>query len=153
MRWVRYNMHNNARLDNELAALTDCLLRGEDVQAPPELDDLVLVVRQLNEMIRPGVRPDPAFRDHLTQRLNREWTVQHQRQKLPWHRQRLVQLTALAAAVCGILLVVGLLAGDGNNETVQGTALGSITGVVVMTIGVLVGLGLLMLWYYRRQKL
>jgi NADH:ubiquinone oxidoreductase subunit K len=152
MRWVRCNMHDNARLDDELAALTDRILSGEDVQTQPELDDLALVVRQLHEMIKPDARPDPAFRDRLTWRLDREWTLQHQRQARSWRSNRLVQLVALAAVVALLLFVLVLLSANGNDKPVQGTALGSITESVVI-IAALVGLGLLVIWYRQRRNL
>ena len=92
MRWVRCDMHDDTRLDDELAAFTDGLLGGEGEPTSPGLEELALVVRQLNAVIAPGTRPDPAFRDHLTQRLNREWTFQHQRRTRFRHSTRLVQL-------------------------------------------------------------
>jgi hypothetical protein len=143
-------MHDHTGLDDELAAFTDQLLAGEDVQAPPELEELAGVVRQLHAMIAPESRPDPAFRERLTQRVHREWSIQHKRQPRAWHSRRLVQLTALAAVVALTLLAL-LLLSDGDEEPVQGTALGSVTGVIVVA-AVLVGLGVLIVWYRQRRN-
>jgi hypothetical protein len=145
-------MHNNASLDDQLAALTDGILNGEDVHTPPELDDLAFVVRRLHEIIMPDARPDPAFRDRLTRRLNREWTLQHQRQGRSWRSNRLVQLTALAAVVTVMLFALALLSANGEDKPVQGTALGTITEAAVIIV-VLVALGLLVIWYRQRRNL
>lgn len=142
-------MHDHTELDNDLAAFTDRLLAGEDVQAPPELEELAHVVRQLHAVIAPESRPDPAFRERLTQRVNREWSIQHKRPPSAWRSRRLVQLTALAAVVALTLLAL-LLLSEGDEEPVQGTALGSVTGVVVVA-AVLIGLGLLIVWYRQRH--
>jgi hypothetical protein len=144
-------MHDNPRLDDELAAFTDGLLAGEDAQTPPELDDLAHVVRQLNEIIGSDVHLDPAFRERLTQRLNREWTLQHKRRS-HWHSSHLVQLLALAAVIAVTLGALVLLLAEANDKPVQGTALGSAPGIAVV-IAVLVGLGVLLIWYYQRRNL
>jgi hypothetical protein len=145
-------MHDDARLDDELAAFTDGILAGEDASVPPELDDLASVVRRLHDTVVLGAQPEPAFRDRLTQRLNREWTLQHQRRKHPWRSSRPVQLMALAAVVAVILFALALLSANSDEKPVQGTALGTITGAVVI-ITVLLGLGLLIIWYrFRRDS-
>jgi hypothetical protein len=142
-------MHDNARLDDELAAFTDGLLAGEDVPAPTGLEELAQVVRQLNALIAPAERPSPAFREHLTQRLNREWTLQHQRRTRFRFSRRLVQVAAVVVVILGALVVLAL---NSENESVQGTALGSASGIVVIVV-VLLAIGVAIFWFYQHRNL
>ena len=141
-------MHDNATLDDELAAFTDSLLAGENVPAPADLEELAQVVRQLSAVIAPAEHPGPAFREHLTQRLNREWTLQHERRTRFRYSRRLVQLAAVVAVVLGAMIVLLL---DSENKSVQGTALGSTSGVVVIVAVLAVG-ALAIFWFYQRRK-
>jgi hypothetical protein len=142
-------MHDNARLDDELAAFTDSFLAGEDVPTPVGLEELAQVVRQLNTLIAPAEQSSPAFREHLTQRLNREWTLQHQRRTRFRFSRRLVQVAAVVAVILGALIVLSF---DSENKSVQGTALGSPSGIAVI-IAVLVVIGVAILWFYRHRNL
>jgi lipopolysaccharide export LptBFGC system permease protein LptF len=142
-------MHDNARLDDELAAFTDGLLAGEDVPAPTGLEELAQVVRQLNALIAPAERPSPAFREHLTQRLNREWTLQHQRRTRFRFSRRLVQVAAVVVVILGALVVLAL---NSENESVQGTALGSASGIVVIVV-VLLAIGVAIFWFHQHRNL
>ncbi len=142
-------MHDNARLDDELAAFTDGSLAGEDVPTPAGLEDLAQVVRQLNAVIAPAEQPSPAFQEHLAQRLNREWTLQHQRRTSFRFGRRLVQLAALVAVILGAVIVLSY---DSEDKSVQGTALGSTSGIVVV-VAVLVVVGVAILWFYQRRNL
>ena len=141
-------MHDNATLDDELAAFTDSLLAGENIPAPAELEELAQVVRQLSAVIAPAEQPGPAFRERLTQRLNREWTLQHERRTRFRYSRRLVQLAAVVAVVLGAMIVLLL---DSENKSVQGTALGSTSGIVIIVAVVAVGV-LAILWFYQRQN-
>jgi heme A synthase len=142
-------MHDNARLDDELAAFTDGFLAGEDVPTPVGLEELAQVVRQLNALIAPAEQPSPAFRERLTQRLNREWTLQHQRRTRFRFNHRLVQVAAVVAVILGVLIVLSL---DSENKSVQGTALGSTSGIVVI-IAVLLVIGVTIFWFYQHRNL
>jgi hypothetical protein len=142
-------MHDNARLDDELAAFTDSFLAGEDVAAPARLEELAQVVRQLNAVIAPGEQPSPAFRERLTRRLTREWSLQHQRRTRFRPSRRLVQLAAVVAVILGAAIVLSL---DPEDKPVQGTALGSTSGIVVV-VAVLVVVGIVVFWLYQRRNL
>ena len=141
-------MHDNATLDDELAAFTDSLLAGENIPAPAELEELAQVVRQLSAVIAPAEQPGQAFRERLTQRLNREWTLQHERRTRFRYSRRLVQLAAVMAVVLGAMIVLLL---DSEDKPVQGTALGSTSGVVVIVAVLAVG-ALAIFWFYQRRK-
>ena len=145
-------MGDDIRLDDELAAFTDRLLAGEDAPAPPDLEDLAQVVRQLQQVIAPHERPAPGFRERLTQRLTREWPLQHHRRLRPWRASRRVQLTALAASVAVALLVVALLAANTDGSDVKGTASGSVAGPVAVVVVIALGVGLWLIWRYQRRK-
>jgi hypothetical protein len=145
-------MADNARLDDELAAFTDSLLAGEEAPVPAELSELAAVVRQLHTVIDPQARPTPVFEERLTQRLNREWTIQHERRPQTWRSYRLTRLAALAAALAVILVGVALLSSGGDNEPVQGTAIDSTIGTVAVLVA-LVGLGILVLIWLRQRRL
>ncbi len=149
MRWVWCDMHDDARLDNELAAFTDGLLAGQHVPTPPELEELAQVVRLLNGVIAPAERPNPAFREHLTQRLDREWSLQYQRRTRYPLSRRLVQLAAVVAVILGAVIVLSI---DSDDKSVEGTALGSTSGIVVV-IAVLVVVGVMVSWYYQHRNL
>ena len=142
-------MHDNARLDDELAAFTDGILAGEDVPTPAGLEELAQVVRQLNALIAPAEQPSPAFRERVTQRLNREWTLQYQRRTRFRYSRRLVQMAALVAVILAALIVLSF---DSENKSVQGTALGSPSGIAVIIV-VLVVIGGAILWFYQHRNL
>ena len=142
-------MHDNARSDDELAAFTDSFLAGADAPTPAGLEELAQVVRQLNALIAPAEQPSPVFREHLTQRLNREWALQHQRRTRFRFSRRLVQVAALVAVIVGVLVVLSL---DSENKSVQGTALGSTSGVVVI-IAALAVIGVAIVWFYQHRNL
>ncbi len=146
-------MVDDARLDNELAAWTDRLLEGNDTQTPADLADLASVVRQLHQVIAPDARPDPAFRDRLTQRLHREWNLRHQRHSRVWPNRRVMQIAALAAGVTVVLLVIVLVLAQNSDdgEAIQGTALGSVAGAIVVLVVIAGSIGLLLAWYQRRH--
>ena len=142
-------MHDKARLDDELAAFTDSFLAGEDVPTSAGIEELAQVVRQLNALIAPAEQPSPAFRERLTQRLNREWTLQHQRRTRLRFSRRLVQLAAVVAVILVALIVLSL---DSDHKSVQGTALGSPSGIAVIIV-VLVVIGGAILWFYQHRNL
>jgi hypothetical protein len=142
-------------LDDQLAALTDRLLAGDESLAPDELDDLAQVVRQLQQMIAPDVLPSPAFRVRLTQRVTREWNArQRARRARQWRRPRLIRLSVLVALVTLALVAVALLAtgGDNRDEGLQGTASGSAAWGVVVGAMIGIGLGFVILWLRQRRK-
>lgn len=141
-------MVDNERLDEMLSNFTDRLLAGEDVAVSPELDDLEQVVRQLHQIVKPGGQVTPVFRAQLRQRLQREWTAQHKRQGRLWQNRRVMQLVAASVAVL-LLLIVLVTASDRGNAT-QGTALGSLTWIAGIILGVL-GVGVLIFWLRQRR--
>lgn len=148
-------MGDNANIDNELAALTDRLLNGEDVSVSENVQDLAEVVRQLQQVIQPDRPPDPVFQERLTQRLKQEWSQrQHVRHTRPrWRTNHFVRWGALAAAVLGVVLVIGLLFGGVGDDPAQGTAAGSLDLVVaVIVLGVVLVGGIMIFWWQQRHK-
>ena len=85
----------------------------------------------------------------MTQRLNREWTLQYQRRTRFRYSRRLVQMAALVAVILAALIVLSF---DSENKSVQGTALGS-TSVVVVIIAVLAVIAVAVLWFYQHRNL
>jgi type VI protein secretion system component VasF len=144
-------MGNDAKHDNELAALTDSLLEGRDQPVSEDVQELSQVVRQLHQVIRPDVPPDPLFRKQLARRLNQEWT--YQRRAPRWYANRYVRLAALAAVLMVVLLGVALLSAQSNSDnTIEGTAIGTVAwtaAIVVVVAGALVGLAL---WWQQRRR-
>lgn len=142
-------MQNDKRLDDELANFTDHLLAGEDLPVSSELEDLALVVRQLHRTVTPGAQAETEYRAHLKQRLQREWTIHHERQRRGWQNRRVMQL--MAAGVAAVVLLVILLSQNIDHDGgSQGTALGSLTWAVVVIIAAF-GLGILIFWYRQRR--
>ena len=143
-------MSSDGKLDEQIAAYTDCLLAGEKAEISQDMVDLAPVVRQIYDLIEPDRPPDPVFREQLTQRLNHEWMHlhTHRRARRPWYRSRTGQLMAAAASLTVILLAVALAAGGMGDGSSEGTALGSIAwvGVVIVLVG-----GMLAVWWQRRQ--
>ncbi len=142
-------------LDDQLAALTDRLLSGEESAAPEELDDLAQVVRQLHQVIAPDALPSPAYRARLTERVTREWNARQQaRQTRQWRRPRLIQLSVLVALVTVVLVAVALLATGSENrdEGLQGTASGSAAWGMLVGVLIGIGLGFVILWLWQHRK-
>jgi hypothetical protein len=137
-------MNDETRLDDELAAFTDKLLAGGDVHAAPEIEDLAAVVRQVHELIVPDSRPDPAFRERLTQQLEREWAQQQaarsestQHSHPPPGQARASWWAKLAASRSepGSRSAIG---GLSRNRTVRLAALAAVVTVVLLVALLLV---------------
>ena len=144
-------MHEHARRDNELATFTDKLLAGEEPGKMTEQEELRVVVRQLYDVIAPHEKPDPAFREQLTQRLEMEWNLLHRQTSRWWEKRGVRRVAALAASLAVLVAAAVWLSAqsEGGDSTLKGTALGPMTGVLVVILVVLGGLGLIML--YRRK--
>src|SRR5438445_8069433 len=96
-------------LDEELAAMTDSLMSGQDQSVSPENAQLANVVRKLYSTIGPSASSgaDATFRAHLTQRLNDEWESagrQHQSQR--FMQPRTLRALSVAAAMTLVLFFV-----------------------------------------------
>jgi hypothetical protein len=144
-------MSENANFVDELAALTDSLLAGQDTDRLEMSHELAHVVKQLYDVIAPDAPPDPAYRTRLRQRLIREWHLTYQRQPTRWYQNRRLQLATLAASVALILVTNVLLSGNRGGDPVQGTALGS-TGWVAIISGIVGGAVLLWVWLNRPRQ-
>ncbi len=143
-------MNDNARLDDELAALTDALLEGRQMETPPEQRDLEAVVRQLHKFIAPHEAPSPAFRARLEQRLNQEWNLAHRQRPERWYRRRGVQLLALAASAALILTVALLALPQNGGSALQGAAAGPVGWGLLLLLVVLIGVISVIIWYKKR---
>jgi hypothetical protein len=144
-------MSENANFADELAALTDGLLAGQDMDRLEMSHELAYMVKQLYDVIAPDAPPDPAFRMRLRQRLIREWHLTYERQPTRWYQNRRLQLATLAASVALILVTIVLLSGNRGGDPVQGTALGS-TGWVAIISGIVGGTVLLWVWLNRSRQ-
>ncbi len=146
-------MHDQAPLDNELAAFTDQVLRGANAVAGPATDDLAAVVRQLHNAITPADPPSDAFRTQLRTRLSMEWDLQHP-QPVQWWRSRRAQWVTAAAASLAVIFAaaISIAARYGSDgDTYPGTAtFGSLIGGIV--IGVLVISLSALAIFYRKDR-
>jgi hypothetical protein len=145
-------MYDDDELDKELATFTDRTMAGDDAEVPPGLQDLAQVVRQVYHTVAPDRHPALAFRDRLTQRLNREWTLQYERSPQRGQPRQITRLIVMAAGVVAALVLVALLLKPdaGSGSTIRGTALGSVAWAFVIVVA-LAGLGLI-LWWYRQRR-
>ncbi len=144
-------MHEHARRDNELATFTDKLLAGEEPETMNDQEELTVVVRQLYDVIAPHEKPDPAFRERLTQRLELEWHLLHNRPARWWQTPKARRAAALAAGLAMLVAAAMWFSAQSENgkSTLKGTALGPTTGALVVALLVLGVLGLVAL--YRRR--
>ncbi|MCD4687442.1 MAG: hypothetical protein K8S97_16045 [Anaerolineae bacterium] len=146
-------MHDQAPLDNELAAFTDQVLRGADAVANPATGDFAAVVRQLHNTITPTDPPSDAFRTRLRTRLSMEWDLQHPQPVQWWRSPRAQWVTAAAASLAIVFAAAIFIAAQygSDGDTYSGTAtFGSLIGRIV--IGVLViSLSVLAILYRKNR--
>lgn len=126
------------RLDNELANITNTLLEQHmrTTTTSTELQDLEPVVYDLEQLIQPDVPPTDAFRSRLRQRLVEEWNLLRGHRSMRRFNPRPGQLVALAAAVAVILAVTAVLLNNTATGSLEGTATGTTTIVVLLTLTV-----------------
>src|SRR5260221_12295619 len=94
-------------LDEELAAMTDSLMSGQDQSVSQENAELAKVVKNLYSTIGSAASSvaDAPFRARLTQRLNEEWeSASHQqRQSQRFMQPRTLRALSVAAAMTLVL--------------------------------------------------
>ncbi len=147
-------MHDDNRLDDELAAFTDQVMAGaKPTSTSSELAGLTDVVQALYDIAGPQLSPSPTFQAHLTQRLTMEWNRQYPRRNASWLRQRPVRLAAFAAAAVVVLVAAALLLAQdsSDNSSVLGTSVGSVTWGAVIVVAVVIGVAGLVLWLRERH--
>ncbi|GEM_PF-6870037 len=146
-------MHEHARRDNDLATFTNQLLAGKEPEDMTELEDLTPVVRQLHAVIAPDEEPTSAFRAQLSQRLEMEWRLQHQRPARWWASRRVRRFSTLAAALLMLAAATIWLSWhhDGEGGALSGTAIGPTASALVAFGAVVLG-GLVLLALYRRKR-
>jgi len=98
---------HQAHLDQELAALTDALLRGDAAVASEAAEPLHDLARQLHSLIEPDEVPRGEFRARLTQAVAAEWDLRGAQPRTTRRSPRLWRtLGPLAAAAAAILLLI-----------------------------------------------
>jgi hypothetical protein len=143
-------MDDNKELDDELAALTDDLLKGSQPKTTlPEADELGNTVRQIQRTIAPDKPASPIFRDRLEMRLNLEWNRVYPRRQRFWsHRQ------FQYAAAASVMLVAGILAltlTKQGNDLLQAATGGQASLVIIAAIVAGVMLGAILLFLRLRR--
>jgi hypothetical protein len=142
-------MDENRRLDEDLADLTDAVIENRETKTSEDMAELSAVVRGLRDLIESGEQPSALFEARMRQRLDLEWE-QRQRRMLRPRVSNAVRVASLAAALVVVLVVVISLFGAPEDGGLQGTALGSPEGIIVVfALAAVVGLAVL-LWRRRR---
>lgn len=142
-------MDENRRLDDELAKLTDAVIESREAKTSEDMAELSDMVRGLRDLIEPDDQPSASFEARMRQRLDLEWE-QRQRRMLRPRVSNTVRVASLAAALVVVLVVVISLAGAPANGGLQGTALGSPEGIIVIAaLAAVVGIAVL-IWRGRR---
>lgn len=144
------------RLDDEVAELTDVLLRGEPPVASAEAAPLLDVARRLNVLIGPRVGPSAAFERELRGEIEREWAVRPAQSATRTSvTRRWVWLAAAAAVLLLVFLVIpidasfplalsGAAAGNGGAPAIE---------VPLRALVFVLGLGgLAVYWWYRLRR-
>lgn len=98
------------QLDQELAALTDALLRGEPAVPSDEAEPLLEVAQQLQALIAPDETPRAEFQARLTQEIAAEWDLRGRprvrARSSPAAWRTFAPVAAAAAAVLLLILVI-----------------------------------------------
>jgi hypothetical protein len=143
-------MNEHTGKTEDLAAYTDALLAGAEPVPPPALADEARVVRALNRLAGPAIRPDAAFRQRLRQQLVVQWKKEHTAEvsrsgRGRWH------MWSLVAGVAVILLVIALGTSTRGHfgADMRGTALGAGVWATILALGALAGGAL---WWRGRRR-
>lgn len=140
-------------VDDELAALTDALLRGEPpVAASAEAAPLLDVARRLDALIAPRTAPSPDFQRRLRTETEKAWATRARRRQTS-NRRAIWYLAAAAAVILLTFIIVPAsatftlnLAGaavEGASQPVEIPWRGVILLIAIAGIGVY--------WLYRRR--
>ncbi len=100
------------RLDDELAELTDALLRGESVSPSDDAAPLLRMAQRLDDLIAPREPLAAASEARLHQAVERTWD-----QRAPAQPKRVIAwgwMAGVAAAAAALLLVVLLIPPDAS---------------------------------------
>lgn len=142
------------RLDDEAAALTDALLRGESPAASDEAQPLFDVAQRLDALIAPRVAPSAAFQNQLRAGVEAAWNERSPQR--PVRPGRAALLWSLAAAAVLLLAVLVIPDSASFPVALSGTAAGEGTGWVQVPWRAVIALlgfgGLAGWWLYRRYR-
>lgn len=143
-------------LDNELAAFTDRVLRGEEVTGEENLGDLGPVVKRLHRSLKVERRPDEgAVRSRIRQTLSQEWERQQPspgRRAVPWRFSRPMRLVAAAALLLVVMVGIVLVAGESEEGGgLQGTATGSGSDLLPVAL-VALCVAIAAFWFWGRRR-
>ena len=142
-------------LDDELAALTDALLRGDArARGSDEAAPLLDVARRLDALIAPSERPSPEFERRLRAATEQAWGT---RAAHPRPASRGVWMWAGAAAAVLLLTVLIIPAGATFPLFLVGAAVDGPPRAVEIpwrAIVLLIGFaGIAVYWWYRRRRM
>jgi hypothetical protein len=144
-----------ATLDDEVARLTDAVLRGEPVSASDEAAPLLEVARQLDQLIAPREAPSDLAQARLRQSIDAAW-AQRSVAKAPSVRTW-GWLAGWAAAAAALVLVVLLIPPQASFPlTLSGAAADSAGAAAEISWRVLVfvlgSVGLVLYLLYRLRR-
>ncbi|MFQ3567563.1 MAG: hypothetical protein SNJ59_11250 [Aggregatilineales bacterium] len=147
-------MDERRNIDDALANQTDALLSdpsSESLEAEPELQELISVVRQLRDVISPEQAPPPEFEARLRRRLDQELDQRRFLRSRAISISPLARLTALAAALFIVVGVVALLVASNEHVLLSGAAAvgGEATGLLLV-VGFFIAIAVYLYWRSRR---
>ncbi len=143
-------MDRNEQLDDELAKMTDTVLKNQSAGFTPheEMDDLVSVVQQLNNLIRPSESLPPAFDERLRERLEFEFNKRTVRRSR-FRKSPFIMLASAAAVILVAASVLFLLTYE-TEPNLLGTAEGAIWVIPVVLIVTIVIVTAIIVAVWRR---
>lgn len=142
------------RLDDEAAALTDALLRGESPAASDEAQPLFDMAQRLDALIAPRTAPSAAFQNRLRAEVEAAWSERTPQR--PVRPVRAALLWSLSIAAVLVLVVLAIPDSASFPVALSGTAAGDGAGWVHLpwrAVIALLGFGALAGWWlYRRYR-
>ena len=144
-------MTDNIKLDEELAAYTDALLKDKSPSMPPSLEEDAHTVRMLKQIIAPDEPVSPAFQEHLRSKLEAEWAAQPRKKGKKRPPFRLTYSLAAAAAIVLVMGAIALIVSSSSETDLHGFAEGRIGVAFVLFAATLVGILFLWISHTNRQ--
>lgn len=142
------------RLDDEAAALTDALLRGETPAVSEESQSVLDVALRLDALIAPRTPPSTAFERQLRTEVEAAWIARSPRRTS--HLVRNAVIWTLAAAAVLLIAFVAIPDSATFPLSLSGSATSTDTGWVQVpwraVIFVLGFGGLAVYWIYRLRR-
>lgn len=145
-------MDSEQKRDDELAAWTDALWRGDQLNIEDEgIKELLMVVRNLHDIQPIHEEPPPALRTRLQRALGDEFDrMQRESNVIPLWQRRFALLASAAAALVLVIAALVVSGAEGGDDT-AGTA---VQGDILVVLGAVVAFGMAVgAWYiYQRRQ-